>query len=179
MPVINTSITFTDIAIAEGADQYFVANTGLPPVYQGQEWRIDVDFIAEAEEGEVDTFSVVGVFYSGNSAFVDSTTTDSVTLTPGNDPFDSTFTFIDFVNGHYTTYEKEVNEARTDGFSALTRWDPPPQPVLNFTHTFVVTVQNNTTRANTNIQIVETSNIYFEFPPYTQLVVDLVSKGSF
>jgi len=100
-------------------------------------------------------------------------------LTPGIDPFDSTFTFIDFVNGQYTTYEKEVDEARADGFSALTRWDPPPQSVLNFTHTFDVTVRNNTTMANTVLQVVETSNIYFEYPPYTQLVVDLVSEGAF
>ena len=182
MPIVAVNVTSsTNIATSEGSDEYFTAANNypyVPPVLIGDNFSITLTATLEFEEGEsalgwgIDSISI-----AGDSTVFDYTTTQPDTATiehSGGTPFNDYFEFV-MPDGSFETLS--VEDARAQGFATLKQWSPPSQSIINKTHTVTVNYSQNETQYSEDV--VKTGNVYFKYPPYTQLVIDLVSEGQF
>lgn len=181
MPTVVVNVTSSsNIATVEAGDDYFTAaNTYpyVPPVYAGDDYSITLTASLEFEEGESTSgWSVDAISIAGDETVFDYTETqpNQTTIEPvGGSPFDD---YFEFVMPDGSAQILTIEDARAQGFATLKQWSPPSLSVINKSHTITVDYSEGLTTYSDNVT--KTGNLYFKYPPYTQLVIDLVSEGS-
>jgi len=182
MPTVVVTVTSSNnIATSESSDDWFTAANNypyIPPVNNGETFSITLTASLEFEEEEsevgwdIDAISITG----DNTIFEYSTSQpNQVTIEPtGASAFND---YFEFVMPDRSLEILTVDDAREQGFATLKQWSPPSTNVINKSHTITVEYSENLTTYTEDVT--KTGNIYFKYPPFTQLVIDLVSEGSF
>lgn len=177
-------------ATAEQADPYYNPSTSpeglpvsnptvLPPVYSLAGFSVTVNFqVAVDPEFPTETWQVIGVTATPESAFNYSTTISSVTITEKASPFGSTwYCLMDDYSYRTFNSDAEVRAATNPAYKALVSFNlNPPYQILK-THQIQVTIRETITNVTQVVPISLTETIYMNVPTFISRVQSLVATG--
>ena len=202
MPQLTWSLgAIANVATQEGQDPYYATDdeggqtntTYLPPVYMYQSYSVQAIFsVIPADETESETYTVTSVSVTNSEQPLEvyqySLGTNSITIVTGSDsPFNGEyFEFmkwpldaegnIDYANPDYTI-DWTPTEAIENEYDSIVQYNPPDTNMEPTTHTITVNAVGSLGGSFTDT-ITLNQNIYFDWPPITQFVTNLVSQGS-
>jgi hypothetical protein len=184
MPTVVLSIAgVTNIATAEGQDQYF-QQAGviqrLPPVYVFDNYSINVLSSIELSQGDTPhTISSVAMSSTPSNLFDYTETVNTVTIQTGSSsPFSEYWKFL-MPDKSYTQVDSpnDLVEADVATWDELVEWAPPSESSVDVAHSITVTYYKNTT-PNTLIQsnVILSQGMYFKYEPNTNILKQIASK---